>query len=187
VYPEDYPSADCPEIVVTGRSNSGKSSFLNAIAGGPIAKVSQMPGKTRLLNFFAVGEKYRIVDTPGYGFSRRSGDEQSSWQEMLENYFSMRGSLCGLLLLMDGRREWERDEALLLGFAQRIQIPSAVLLTKSDKMKPNEIRQAVEKMKKKAKLDFVFPISSQTKEGIEQIEEFYFRNWIRPILLGETQ
>jgi GTP-binding protein len=184
VYPEDYPPADRPEIIVAGRSNAGKSSFLNALAGGPVAKVSQTPGKTRLLNFFSVGEKYRIVDTPGYGFSKRSGEEQASWQEMLEEYFSMRGTLCGVLLLMDCRREWEREEALMLSFAQRINTPAAILLTKCDKIKPPEIKKMVSAMKKNAQLEFVFPVSTQTMAGMEEIEEFYFRTWIRPILLG---
>lgn len=189
VYPEDYPKESTPEIILSGRSNSGKSSFLNAIAGENVAKVSQVPGKTRLLNFFSVrdtsGEKYRVVDTPGYGFSRRSGDEQASWQEMVEDYFSSRGTLCGVLLLMDGRREWEPEERLLLQFSQRMNVPLVVLLNKSDKMKIGEIQKAVKRIQKAAQTQNVFPISAQTGAGIEEIEDFFFRSWIRPVILGE--
>lgn len=117
VFPVDYPPPSRPEIIVTGRSNAGKSSFLNALAGSAIAKVSQQPGKTTLLNFFDVGQHYRLVDTPGYGYSKRSGDEQASWQQMLESYFSLRGNLVGILILMDYKRDFEEDEKMLLRFA----------------------------------------------------------------------
>jgi len=184
VYPQDYPPPDRPEIIVAGRSNAGKSSFLNALAGDLVAKVSQVPGKTRLLNFFDVANKYRIVDTPGYGFSRRSGDEQASWQEMLENYFAMRESLSGILLLMDSRRDWDVDEALLADFAKRAGKPMAILLTKCDKLKTSDKHKAINAIKKSSKNELVFPVSSQTLAGVEEIEEYFFRTWLRPRLLG---
>lgn len=184
VFPQDYPIADRPEIVVAGRSNAGKSSFLNALAGELVAKVSQVPGKTRLLNFFDVANKYRIVDTPGYGFSRRSGDEQASWQEMLESYFAMRETLCGILLLIDSRREWDQDEALLAAFARKTNTPMAILLTKCDKLKTSEKQKAVARMKKSSKNDLVFAISNRTDDGVEEIEEYFYSTWLKPRVKG---
>lgn len=185
VFPQDYPVADRPEIIVAGRSNAGKSSFLNALAGDLVAKVSQVPGKTRLLNFFDVANKYRIVDTPGYGFSRRSGDEQASWQEMLENYFAMRETLCGILLVMDARREWDEDEALLAAFANKAHTPMAILLTKCDKIKTAEKQRFISKIKKDSKNSLVFGISCRTKAGVEEVEEYFYRNWLLPVFNGE--
>lgn len=183
VFPQDYPTADRLEVVVAGRSNAGKSSFINSLAGGQkVAKVSQTPGKTTVLNFFDVGESYRLVDTPGYGFSRRSGDEQSSWQQMMENYFSLRGNLKGILLLMDYKREWDDDESLFLRYSNRIGVPLAVLLTKTDRAKPREIEEAVKAIKNQSKLSTIFPISSEKGVGVEEIEEYFFRNWIKPEL-----
>jgi GTP-binding protein len=75
VHPEDWPEASLPEVVFAGRSNAGKSSLINALYGAQIAKVSGKPGKTRLLNFFSVNDKYILVDTPGYGYAAVSGDE----------------------------------------------------------------------------------------------------------------
>jgi len=186
VFPKDYPEPSRFEIVIAGRSNAGKSSFINALAGGQkVAKVSQMPGKTTLLNFFDVDDNYRIVDTPGYGFSKRGGDEQSSWQQMLENYFSLRDNLCGALLLVDYKRDWEEDEELFCTFAARIGIPVAVLLTKIDRGNNKDIQAAIKKIKSQSKLKDVFPISAEGKKGIDEIEEFFFSNWIKPALKGE--
>jgi GTP-binding protein len=183
VFPKDYPEPLRFEIVVAGRSNAGKSSFINALAGGEkVAKVSQMPGKTTLLNFFDVDDKYRIVDTPGYGFSKRGGDEQSSWQQMMENYFSLRGNLRGVLLLMDYKRDWEEDEAIFLSYASRIGVPILVILTKADRGKPREIQAAINRIKTQSGIKSVMAIAAEKKLGVDEIEEFYFSQWVRPAL-----
>ena len=90
VLPADYPASDRPEVALVGRSNAGKSSLLNAIAGQKAARVSQMPGKTRLLNFFDFGDHYRFVDMPGYGFASRHGAEVLEWEKMISHYFDAR-------------------------------------------------------------------------------------------------
>lgn len=181
---KDYPVASRPEIAVAGRSNAGKSSFINALAGSSVAKVSQTPGKTTLLNFFDVGEHYRLVDTPGYGFSKRSGDEQASWQQMMEDYFSTRGTLKGILLLMDYKRDWEGEEGLFLSYANKIGVPMAILLTKVDRAKPKEIEGAIKNIRNRSKIRTIFPISSEKKIGVEEIEEYFFSQWIKPDLPG---
>src|SRR3954463_4286895 len=86
VRPEHFPPADRPEIALVGRSNAGKSTLINLLSNRKVAKVSRVPGKTRLLNFFEAGERYRLVDMPGYGFAKRQEGERQLWREMVEAY-----------------------------------------------------------------------------------------------------
>src|SRR4051812_48187304 len=98
----DFPRDQRKEIAIVGRSNSGKSSLINAIWGSKVAKTSSTPGRTQLLNFFDVGEHYRIVDTPGYGYSRgASAETYDIGFRAIENYILTRSNLVGLLLIMD--------------------------------------------------------------------------------------
>jgi GTP-binding protein len=179
VFPVDYPPADLPEVAVAGRSNSGKSSFLNAIAKSKVAHVSQSPGKTKLLNFFDFGKSYRFVDMPGYGFAARPADEIMEWTKMIETYLGTRACLKGLVLLMDLRREWSEDEELLKRFCTKINIPLCVLLTKADKCNAKEKNGALRKIRDSAQTSDDYLISSQTGDGIEAIEEFIYREWIQ--------
>jgi GTP-binding protein len=179
VLPQDYPKTGKKEIAIAGRSNAGKSSFLNAIAKSKIAKVSNTPGKTRLLNFFSRGDSYVLVDMPGYGFAARSGDEMREWHTMIENYLSMREELAGLVLVMDSRREWTEDEELLKAYTDSRGLPMAVVLTKSDKLTRNEINQAVAKMKKAAGTEAVFMTSALKNIGQEEVEEYLYENWVK--------
>lgn len=179
VFPQDYPVHSKPEVIVTGRSNAGKSSFLNCLGNERVAKVSQMPGKTTLLNFFEAGQHYVLVDSPGYGYSKRGGDEQASWQRLVEDYFSVRGQLAGILLLMDIRRDWEEEEEMLMRFAQKLKIPLAVIMTKSDRLKPHEVQKAIREMQDGGGIDHIFPISSEKKIGVDVVENFVFNSWIK--------
>lgn len=179
VFPADYPPEDRPEVAVAGRSNSGKSSFLNAIGDNKVAYVSQNPGKTILLNFFDFGKFYRFVDMPGYGFAARPVNEIQDWTKMIETYLGTRPNLKGLVLLMDLRREWSQEEELLKQFCNRTGLPLCVLLTKADKCKAKEKNEAQKRIRKDAQTDNVYLISSQTGEGIETVEEFIFREWIK--------
>lgn len=182
VFPKDYPEADVPEVAVAGRSNAGKSTFLNGIAGGKVAKVSQVPGKTRLLNFFDFNSKYRFVDMPGYGFAARSGDEMHDWTQMIETYLSTRRTLKGLVLVMDVRREWSNDEKLLKKFCDKMNIPVCVVASKIDKCTQGEIAKLTAQLKKNAQTTAIFPISGLSKKGIQAVEDFIFQEWIKPDL-----
>lgn len=179
----DYPDLKRPEIAIAGRSNTGKSSFINQLTKSKIAKVSQEPGKTRLLNFFDIGDYYRLVDTPGYGFASRSGDEILQWREMLETYLSTRQNLIGMLLLMDIRRDWSDDEQMLLDFMNSAGLPTMVLLTKSDRLKKPEIDSRKKNLINASGASQIWPISSQENLGIEEVEDFFFKNWIKPLNL----
>lgn len=182
VLPKDYPEANRPEVAVTGRSNAGKSSFINCLAKAKVAHVSQMPGKTKLLSFFDFA-KYRYVDTPGYGFAARSGTEIVQWTQMIEAYLSMRENLTGLILLMDIRRTWDEEEQLLKTFCDTHDLPLILVLTKSDKCKRAEIQKYLNKHQLDSQVP-VFVISAQENTGIEQLEEYIFQDWISPALKG---
>lgn len=179
VLAKDYPVSKKPEVAIAGRSNAGKSSFINALGSSKIAKVSATPGKTRLLNFFSLGENYNIVDMPGYGFAARSGSEMREWQKMIEDYLMTRENLRGLLLIMDIRRDWEEDEELLKHFSETRGFPMAVVLTKADKMSRSQMLSAVSRIKKQSGLSSVFASSALKKEGQEEVEEFIFESWIK--------
>ncbi len=178
VYPQDFPPAKKAEVAIAGRSNAGKSSFLNAIGGGKIAKVSSTPGKTRLLNFFSVNNKYVMVDMPGYGFAARSADEVDEWHRMIEVYLTQRETLQGLILIMDIRRDWTADEEMLKKFSSEQDFPMAVVLTKADKMSKNEINAASLKIKKQSGLSDVFVTSTLKKIGHEDVENFIYKTWV---------
>ncbi len=133
--PKDFPPDNGREVAVAGRSNSGKSSAINAILGRrSLARVSKTPGRTQLINFFDLGDSCRLVDLPGYGFAKVSVDMRERWRELIEAYFGNRRSLAGLLVTVDIRRGvLELDEAMI-GWGAALGVPLLVLATKADKL-----------------------------------------------------
>ncbi|MCB0362095.1 MAG: ribosome biogenesis GTP-binding protein YsxC [Bdellovibrionales bacterium] len=176
---KDYPPALLPEVVLIGRSNAGKSSFLNALANQKIARVSASPGKTRLLNFFTAGNHYRIVDMPGYGFAARSGNEIRSWRKMIEKYLIERSCIAGLILIMDIRRSWAQDEEMIYSFSQALGRPLFVVLNKSDKLKKGPQKEKRRIMSNMLGPENVFLVSSLKKKGLVEVESALFESWIR--------
>lgn len=133
--PRGFPADDGREVAFVGRSNSGKSTALNAIAGvRSLARVSKTPGRTQLVNFFAAGPGRRLVDLPGYGFARVEPAVRERWRGLMEAYFSSRVSLAGAVVTVDIRRRLTPlDEQMLAWLAPR-GLPVLVLLTKADKL-----------------------------------------------------
>ena len=179
VFPEDWPEANRPEVVFVGRSNAGKSSLINAIYGSKIAKVSGKPGKTRLLNFFSVNDKYNLCDTPGYGYAAISGDEIREWQKMLETYFSLRSSIVGLVLVADVRRAWSEDEENLCAFMSQLGRPVIAALSKADKLKKNQLKSELLKKKNLVGVQKVMAVSSLKRTGCIELEDYVFKNWVK--------
>jgi GTP-binding protein len=171
-----------PEVAIAGRSNAGKSTFINCLTNSKIAKVSQEPGKTRLLNFFDIGDFYCLVDMPGYGFAARSGDEVMDWQEMVDTYLTTRENLQGLLLLLDMRRDWATEERQLLNFMNMVGKPSMVILTKADQVLRGELVERTRRIQEAAQVEKVWVTSAEKNQGIEDVEEFFFKQWIKPAL-----
>ena len=133
--PAQLPRDAGREVAFAGRSNAGKSSAINAIAGQKgLARASKTPGRTRLLNFFTLDEAHRLVDLPGYGYAEVARAEKERWQEALAYYLEERQSLAGLVLVMDARHPLTDFDTQLLSWAQAAALPVHVLLTKADKL-----------------------------------------------------
>ncbi len=178
VLEKDYPNHDKFEVAFMGRSNAGKSSLINNLSQSKIAKVSQTPGKTRLLNFFNFSDSYVLVDMPGYGYASRSGSEVEEWQPMIEAYLSERVCLAGLVLVMDIRRKWTKEEVVLVQFVQNYGRPVAIALTKADKITKAEIAKALAKHKKDSKINEIFVISNTRETGYKELEDHIYKNWV---------
>jgi GTP-binding protein len=181
---EGCPRDSFPEVAIIGRSNAGKSSLINTLANSKIAKVSSTPGKTRLLNFFK-SKTFRLVDMPGYGFAARPEDEQKIWRRMIESYLAIRENLVGLLVVMDIRRDWSDDEENILNWLDPRHLPCAIILTKADKLARAERMKRVEKVKINSGVEFVFPVSALKKEGVVEVEDHVYKNWIATIQSGK--
>ena len=176
---DHFPQPDRPEVALAGRSNAGKSSFLNALANQKVAKVSGSPGKTRLLNFFDAGDFYRIVDMPGYGYAARSGSEVRSWRNMVEDYLKHRGPLVGLVLVMDIRRKWTDEEQLLIDFCTSRGRGYVVVLNKADKLRRGELVKQRREIGSVVGKENVFCVSSSKKTGLEEVESAVFERWVK--------
>lgn len=175
--PDEYPFPYKPDVAIVGRSNAGKSSFINALVGQKIAKVSATPGKTRLLNFFELNDQVYLVDCPGYGYAKGSLDEALGWRKMIETYFTQRESLKGVIIIMDIRRDWEDEEELLKGWLDHHQKPWALVLNKSDKLSRSQNLQRAQKIKKHTGDVPVFIMSSAKKIGFDEVKNILFKEW----------
>ena len=133
--PAQFPADSGREVAVAGRSNSGKSSAINAmVARRGLARTSKTPGRTQLINFFQVGEHRRLVDLPGYGYAKVPAAVRRHWRYLLEAYFQQRRSLVGLMVTVDIRRSLNELDWVMLNWAQGTHVPVTVLLTKTDKL-----------------------------------------------------
>ncbi len=134
-----YPETDRPEIAFAGRSNVGKSSLINTLLNRKnLVKTSSTPGKTRLINFFSINDRFLFVDLPGYGYARVSKQERAQWGPMVESYLTGRKNLKGLAILQDIRREPGVEEKALANFLDTIGLPFFFIITKADKLSKNK-------------------------------------------------
>ncbi|MCC6621741.1 MAG: YihA family ribosome biogenesis GTP-binding protein [Deltaproteobacteria bacterium] len=139
----EAPSSELPEVAVCGRSNVGKSSLLNVLCNRrQLARVSSTPGRTRLINFFAVQDLLMLVDLPGYGYAKGPLEERERWGETIAGYLRDRPQLRLSLLLVDARRGPEEEERNLLAWFQQTGRPCLAVLTKCDKLGRSDIGAA---------------------------------------------
>lgn len=145
-----------PEIALAGRSNVGKSSLINHLLNqGKLAKTSATPGKTQLLNFYSIGDEWVLVDLPGYGFAKAPSEAVEIWSKAIDVYLNERQCLKLVLLLVDSRREWTKEEMSMVEWAHHRKVPLYVIVTKTDKLKDAERDAQVEKIKKIAKVEVI--------------------------------
>lgn len=143
VSPEHYPPLGPPEIALVGRSNVGKSSLLNHLTQRKsLAITSRAPGRTRLVNFFDINGRLRLVDLPGYGYAKAPKSEREKWREMAENYLTRRDSLVGVVLLIDIRHDLSPLDMQIFQYLAAQEIPCIVAFTKADKL--NKSKQFVQ-------------------------------------------
>ena len=166
-----YPQDDIPEIALAGRSNVGKSSFINTLLNRKnLARTSGKPGKTQLLNFFNIDDKLRFVDVPGYGYAKVSKTERAKWGKMIEEYLTSRENLRAVVSLVDLRHDPSVDDVQMYEFLKYYEIPVILVATKADKIPRGKWNKHESAIKKKLNFDpnddFIL-FSSVDKTGME--------------------
>ncbi len=176
VWPPQYPPATMPEIAFVGRSNVGKSSLINTLVGRKnLAKTSNTPGRTQLINFFTINEKTSFVDLPGYGFAKVPQSVKKDWGDMIEAYLKERQSLCLVVLILDIRRDPSTDDLSLRDWLDQYRIPYLYVLTKTDKLSNNQAiarKKAIEKTLQVSSEKKPILFSAKTQKGKTDIWEF---------------
>ena len=173
-----YPQDDIPEVALAGRSNVGKSSFINTMLNRKnLARTSGKPGKTQLLNFFNIDDKLRFVDVPGYGYARVSKKEREKWGKMIEEYLTSRENLRAVISLVDLRHEPSADDVQMYEFLKYYEIPVILVATKADKIPRGKWNKHESMIKKKLdfdKTDTFIIFSSVNKTGVEEAWDAIF-------------
>ncbi len=178
--PSEFPADGIPEIVFLGRSNVGKSSAINALAGRRrLAFASKAPGRTQTINFYDLGDAARLVDLPGYGYARVAKSVRGAWDRLISEYFAARRPLVGAVVLMDARHPLTPADQRLIDWLQPFEFRKIALLTKSDKLSRTEAtatrNRALEKLQGVCKEVTLF--SSTSGAGIERVRELVWE-WV---------
>jgi GTP-binding protein len=169
-----YPDDHKPEFLLVGRSNVGKSSFINTVLNRKnIARTSATPGKTQTLNFYIVNDKFYLVDVPGYGYAAVDRDTQKKFGMMIEEYLINRENLKRVFLLIDYRHKPSEDDLLMFNFMKYYDLDVTIVATKLDKVKQSDRAKndkAISEMFKLGENDNVVLFSSVTKNGKDEIQ-----------------
>jgi len=168
------PDYNLPEFPLLGRSNVGKSSFINALANNKkLAKTSNTPGKTRLINFFNFSDKFIMADLPGYGYAKVSHDVQAKWQKHLEEYLLKRNQITSLIQLVDARHDLQKNDIQMREWVEAYKLPVFTIATKIDYVSKSKVLNVLTKIKKQFGGE-VFPFSSVESRYNEKIFEYLF-------------
>ena len=143
------PEYTLPEFPLIGRSNVGKSSFINGLANNKkLAKTSNTPGKTRLINFFNFSDKFMLADLPGYGYAKVSKEAQNRWQKYLEEYLLERNQIKSLIQLIDGRHEIQKNDYQMREWVTAYNLPIMTVITKMDYVSRSKVLNVINYVKK---------------------------------------
>ena len=149
-----YPETDVPEVALSGRSNVGKSSFINSMIGRKnMARTSQQPGKTQTLNFYNIDEQLIFVDVPGYGYAKVSKVQREKFGKMIEEYITQRENLKLVIQLVDLRHQPTEDDVLMYNYLKHFDIPTLVICTKEDKIAKGKVQKHIKRIKDKLELE----------------------------------
>jgi GTP-binding protein len=168
------PEPVLPEVAFAGRSNVGKSSLLNRlIHRKKFARVSNTPGRTREVNFFKVNGVFVLVDLPGYGYARISKEKRAEWKPLIESYLRGSPQLRGIVQLLDARHDPTGDDRQMLDFLSELGVPTLIVLTKIDKLRPAERKKQLADISAALGLDDdqVIPFSAVTGEGRDELAD----------------
>ena len=173
VGPKQYPNNDLPEIVLAGKSNVGKSSFINTMSNRKsLARTSSQPGKTRQINFYNIDSKFYFVDLPGFGYSKMSHAQQEQVGKFIEEYLFTRKKIALIILLIDIRHTPSENDILMFNYIRSIGTPYIVLANKADKIAPTKVNSYVEDLKENLQAnetDIILPFSSEKKIYTESV------------------
>jgi len=172
------PQDSKPEYAFIGRSNVGKSSLINMLTNHKkLAKTSQTPGKTLLINHFIINKEWYLVDLPGYGYAKRSKKEQQKLDQMIRGYILQREQLVNVFVLVDVRLEPQKIDLEFIEWLGQSSVPFAIVFTKADKLTANKVAQNVEAYKKTLletweELPPYYITSSEKRQGREEVLEY---------------
>ena len=172
------PRSPLPEYAFIGRSNVGKSSLINMLTRNPkLAKTSQKPGKTLLINHFLIDDKWHLVDLPGYGYAQAGQKQREKLRLMIERYCLLRQELCSLFVLVDCRHDPQQIDLAFMEWLGENEVPFAIVFTKGDKLGKVRLRENVEAYKQKmletwVELPPVFVTSAETGMGGDELLQY---------------
>ena len=168
--------SDLPQIAVAGKSNVGKSSFINFLVNdSKLARTSKLPGRTRLINYFLINEntdeEFLLADLPGYGFAKVSDAEKLKWADLLEKYLAKEQKLVHVFFLVDIRHDPTRDDVTMYNYLFKNNVPYTIVATKADKLPKSQVKNRCRAIANYLKVgaDNVIPVSALEKRGKEQI------------------
>ncbi len=171
-----YPEPDLMEVAIVGRSNVGKSSFINLITGRrSIARVSGQPGKTRTINFYNIDNDFRLVDLPGYGYAKASTKDKNEWKKFIEEYLINRENLSLVISLIDIRHNPTSDDIMMNNFLDEMNIKKIIVATKADKISKNKIQISIKNIKNiiKSETEYFYS-SSLNRIGRDEIINYIY-------------
>lgn len=169
------PDFKLPEFPLLGRSNVGKSSFINGLAKNKkLARTSNTPGKTRLINFFDFSDKFMIADLPGYGYAKVSAEAQNKWQKYLEEYLLKREQITSLVQLIDARHEIQKNDFQMREWVLTYDLPIITVVTKIDCISKNKIQSAIAHVKREFGGE-IFPFSAVDNRYNDKILSYFLQ------------
>ncbi len=170
--------SDTPQIAVAGKSNVGKSSFINYLVNdGKLARTSKLPGRTRLINYFLINDgaadEFILADLPGYGFAKVSDAEKLKWADLLENYLAKEPRLKHVFFLVDIRHDPTRDDVTMYNYLFKNNVPFTIAATKSDKVSKSQVKNRLRSIANFLHVgeSNVLAVSSLNKTGKEAVLE----------------
>lgn len=172
--PGNYPPAELPEIAFAGRSNVGKSSLINVLVKRKnLVRTSSTPGRTQLINFFSVNDKFNLIDLPGYGFAKVPLAVKKAWGPMIRTYLEVRETLKGVVFILDIRRIPREEDIQLLDWLEEFGVPTIPVITKIDKVNRSQREKQIKLIIAESGLprEAFSLFSALTKEGSEEIWE----------------